>query len=189
MNHLMANITLTGLDWSFIIGFFVVAIGIGIYTSKSAGKSEEDFFLGGRSMPWWLLGFSMVATTFSTDTPNFVTDIIRKVNRIRKENLALQSTWNLHITRTDNEQLMGYIKLDKDNNNPIWCIVNFDADHTQSGYIEVPKALLGIDGRISLKVTDLLTNEVYHWFNDWNFVELNPHNRVAHILKVEKTEE
>ena len=78
MNHLMANITLTGLDWSFIIGFFIIAFGIGIYTSRSAGKSEEDFFLGGRSMPWWLLGFSMVATTFSTDTPNFVTDIIRK---------------------------------------------------------------------------------------------------------------
>ena len=74
----LSNITMTGLDWTFVIGFFVVAIGIGIYTSKSAGQSEEDYFLGGRSMPWWLLGFSMVATTFSTDTPNFVTDIVRK---------------------------------------------------------------------------------------------------------------
>ncbi|MDD7986400.1 Na+:solute symporter [Lentisphaera marina] len=78
MNSIFTAITLTPLDWSFIIGFFLVAIGIGIYTSRSAGKSEEDFFLGGRSMPWWLLGFSMVATTFSTDTPNFVTDIVRK---------------------------------------------------------------------------------------------------------------
>ena len=75
---ILANIKLETLDLSIIFGFFAVAIGIGIYTSRSAGKSEEDFFLGGRSMPWWLLGFSMVATTFSTDTPNFVTDIIRK---------------------------------------------------------------------------------------------------------------
>ena len=74
MNSLITVIKLTKLDWSFIIGFFLIAISIGIYTSRSAGKSEENFFLGGRSMPWWLLGFSMVATTFSTDTPNFVTD-------------------------------------------------------------------------------------------------------------------
>ena len=78
MNQLLSSIELTGLDWSFIIGFFIVAISIGIYTSRQAGKSEEDFFLGGRSMPWWLLGFSMVATTFSTDTPNFVTNIVRQ---------------------------------------------------------------------------------------------------------------
>ena len=75
---ILAKIELTTLDWSIIIGFFVIALGIGCYTAKQAGKSEEDFFLGGRSMPWWLLGFSMVATTFSTDTPNFVTNIVRK---------------------------------------------------------------------------------------------------------------
>jgi Na+/proline symporter len=65
------------IDWSFIFGFFVVALVIGVIVSKQAGKSESDFFLGGRSMPWWLLGFSMVATTFSTDTPNFVTNVVR----------------------------------------------------------------------------------------------------------------
>lgn len=66
------------IDWAMIFGFFVIALGIGVAVSKSSGKSEEDFFLGGRSMPWWLLGFSMVATTFSTDTPNFVTDVVRQ---------------------------------------------------------------------------------------------------------------
>ncbi|MDC1490189.1 Na+:solute symporter, partial [Flavobacteriaceae bacterium] len=49
----------------------------GIYVSKTSGKSANDFFLSGRTMPWWLLGLSMVATTFSTDTPNLVTDIVR----------------------------------------------------------------------------------------------------------------
>ena len=66
------------IDWAMIFGFFVIALGIGIAVSKNSGKSEEDFFLGGRNMPWWLLGFSMVATTFSTDTPNFVTDVVRQ---------------------------------------------------------------------------------------------------------------
>ncbi|MHC5068662.1 MAG: sodium:solute symporter family transporter, partial [Planctomycetota bacterium] len=70
--------TLAGIDWAIIIGFFTVALGIGLYCMRQAGKSEGEFFLGGRSMPWWLLGFSMVATTFSTDTPNFVTNVVRK---------------------------------------------------------------------------------------------------------------
>lgn len=51
---------------------------IGIIASRKAGRSAQDFFLSGREMPWWLLGVSMVATTFSADTPNLVTDIIRK---------------------------------------------------------------------------------------------------------------
>lgn len=65
------------IDWAMIFGFFSLALGVGVVVCKSAGKSEADFFLGGRNMPWWLLGFSMVATTFSTDTPNLVTDIVR----------------------------------------------------------------------------------------------------------------
>lgn len=77
-NSLLAAIELTGLDWGIVFGFFAVALGIGVYTSRQAGKNKESFFLGGRSMPWWLLGFSMVATTFSTDTPNFVTNIVRQ---------------------------------------------------------------------------------------------------------------
>ena len=50
---------------------------VGVLVSKRAGSSSAEFFLGGRSMPWWLLDVSMVATTFSTDTPNLVTDIVR----------------------------------------------------------------------------------------------------------------
>ncbi|MGB5499047.1 MAG: sodium:solute symporter family protein [Maribacter sp.] len=68
---------LSTLDYSFIIVFFTVVLGIGIYVSKKSGKNSSEFFLSGRTMPWWLLGLSMVATTFSTDTPNLVTDIVR----------------------------------------------------------------------------------------------------------------
>ncbi len=65
------------LDYFIIFGFFALVLFIGIYVSKKSGKNTSEYFLSGRNMPWWLLGFSMVATTFSTDTPNLVTDFVR----------------------------------------------------------------------------------------------------------------
>ena len=70
--------TLSTLDWGIIILFFALTLVIGIVVSRKAGTSTTEFFLSGRNMPWWLLGISMVATTFSADTPNLVTDIVRK---------------------------------------------------------------------------------------------------------------
>lgn len=69
---------LSTLDWSIVGAFFLLSLVIGLVVSKRAGESASEYFLSGRSMPWWLLGFSMVATTFSADTPNLVTDIVRK---------------------------------------------------------------------------------------------------------------
>ena len=69
---------LTTLDIGIIIFFFALTLGIGLYVSRSSGKNTSEYFLSGRNMPWWLLGMSMVATTFSTDTPNLVTDIVRQ---------------------------------------------------------------------------------------------------------------
>lgn len=70
-------IDLSTLDLAIIVGLFVVILGVGLYVGRSAGKNTGQYFLSGRNMPWWLLGLSMVATTFSTDTPNLVTDIVR----------------------------------------------------------------------------------------------------------------
>ncbi|MEQ6119285.1 sodium:solute symporter family protein [Reichenbachiella sp. MALMAid0571] len=66
------------IDWVIIGAFFVIVLGIGWVASRTAGKSSEEFFLGGRGMPWWLLGISMVACTFSADTPNLVTGFVRE---------------------------------------------------------------------------------------------------------------
>ena len=68
---------LSMLDWGIIFAFFAVTLFIGLYASRGAGKSYSEFFLSGRDMSWWLLGVSMVATTFSADTPNLVTDLVR----------------------------------------------------------------------------------------------------------------
>lgn len=68
---------LGALDWSIIGVFLSASLVVGLVVSRRAGSSTTEFFLSGRHMPWWLLGVSMVATTFSTDTPNLVTDIVR----------------------------------------------------------------------------------------------------------------
>ncbi|MCP4044578.1 MAG: Na+:solute symporter, partial [Gammaproteobacteria bacterium] len=65
------------LDWIIVAAILGISLSIGILVSRRAGSSSSSFFLSGRSMPWWLLGTSMVATTFSTDTPNLVSEIVR----------------------------------------------------------------------------------------------------------------
>ena len=66
------------IDWGIIVFFLVLSLVIGIVVSRKSSKNSTEFFLSGRNMPWWLLGMSMVATTFSTDTPNLVTDLVRQ---------------------------------------------------------------------------------------------------------------
>jgi Na+/proline symporter len=70
-------VNLSAFDYTIIVIFFSITLFIGVWVSKKSGKDSGEFFLSGRTMPWWLLGLSMVATTFSTDTPNLVTDIVR----------------------------------------------------------------------------------------------------------------
>ena len=70
-------IELSSLDYTIISCFFSITLIIGFLVSKKSSSSSSEYFLSGRNMPWWLLGISMVATTFSTDTPNLVTDIVR----------------------------------------------------------------------------------------------------------------
>jgi SSS family solute:Na+ symporter len=64
-------------DWAIIIGYLVFALAVGLAYAKRAGRGLTDFFASGRALPWWIVGTSMVATTFSTDTPNLVTDLVR----------------------------------------------------------------------------------------------------------------
>ena len=70
-------IELSVIDKIIIVFFFVLVLTIGFAVSKRSSKNTSEYFLSGRTLPWWLLGLSMVATTFSTDTPNLVTDIVR----------------------------------------------------------------------------------------------------------------
>ncbi len=115
---------------------------------------------------------------------NRMTDIITRVNRIRKENPAFQDTYNIHFTRTDNDKVMSYIKMTENRSNIVWCIINFDANETQHAHVEMPRQLLGIPEGMPIRVHDLLRNETYYWTRDWNYVALNPYQYPMHILRL-----
>jgi len=70
----MNNFTL--LDWSAIVGYLAITLGLGVYFRRRSGKSVDDYFVSGRNVSWWLAGTSMVATTFAADTPLLVTGLV-----------------------------------------------------------------------------------------------------------------
>lgn len=114
-----------------------------------------------------------------------IKEVISILNRIRKENPALQSTWNLEFCNTDNDQLICYSKVDQDEKNKLIIVVSLDPNHSQSGWVQVPLHRFGIDAHESYSVTDLLTGSSYIWQDEWNYVELHPQAIPAHIFKVE----
>jgi Na+/proline symporter len=70
--------TLTALDWAIVGAYFAISLAIGVMYSRRAGRSVNEFFLSGRSLPWWLAGTSMVATTFAADTPLVVAGLVAR---------------------------------------------------------------------------------------------------------------
>ncbi len=66
------------VDWIIVAAYFAFALGVGIFFTRRASKSMKEFFISGRNLPWWLAGTSMVATSFASDTPLFITGIVRK---------------------------------------------------------------------------------------------------------------
>jgi Na+/proline symporter len=69
---------LTGLDWAIVVASIVVSFIPALWMARRAGKDTSEFFASGQAAPWWLVGFSLVATTFSTDTPNLVANLVRE---------------------------------------------------------------------------------------------------------------
>jgi len=69
---------LATLDWVIVLVSLLVSFAPAVYLARRAGQSTTEFFTSGRAAPWWLIGVSMVATTFSTDTPNLVTNLVRE---------------------------------------------------------------------------------------------------------------
>src|SRR5688572_22334064 len=68
--------TLNAIDWAIVAAYFVLTTIVGLAFTKKGGENLSEYFLSGRSVPWWLAGFSMVATTFAADTPLVVTGLV-----------------------------------------------------------------------------------------------------------------
>ncbi len=115
-----------------------------------------------------------------------LSDYIGLVNRIRRENPALQQTRNLHFHSTDNPQLICYSKEDDSGNNIIVCVVNLDPHHRQSGWITLPLGNFGIGPHESYQLKDTITRAHFIWYGDRNYVELDPHSSPAHVFQLRK---
>jgi len=70
-------VSLSTLDWVIVVVYLLGTLGLGLVFTRRAGRSTDEYFLSGRNLPWWLAGSSMVATSFSSDTPLFVTGLVR----------------------------------------------------------------------------------------------------------------
>ncbi len=113
-----------------------------------------------------------------------LSELIGRVNEIRRENPALQSDRSLRFHEIDNDALVAYSKATEDRSNVVVMVVNLDPHHVHGGWLELPLEDLGIDPGQSFQVHDLLTDSRYLWAGPRNYVELNPQVVPAHILRV-----
>ena len=118
--------------------------------------------------------------------PDSLKDFIGRVNRIRRENPALQGNWSLRFHKVDNDQLLCYSKRTDDLSNTVLVVVNLDPHYTQSGWVEFPLEELGIDPQKPYQMHDLLSDARYLWQGSRNYIELNPQIVPAHIFRMRR---
>ncbi len=124
--------------------------------------------------------------TWDIDSPDRLSELIARVNRIRHENPALHGDRSLRFHSVDNEQLICYSKHTADFSNVILTVVNLDPHHTHSGWLLLTLSELGLEADKPFQVHDLLSGARYLWNSDRNFIELNPRVMPAHIFRVRK---
>ena len=114
-----------------------------------------------------------------------IKEIIIRLNTIRRDNAALQSTWNIEFAETTSDQIICYTKADLKAGNRLIIAVNLDVYNTQSASVRIPLQELGLSYDASFKVRDLLSGNIYTWQGEWQYVELNPYQMPAHIFRIE----
>jgi starch synthase (maltosyl-transferring) len=112
-------------------------------------------------------------------------EFITQINTIRRTHPALQHDWGLSFHRTDNGELLAYSKRSTDGRDLILVVVNLDPLNMQHGFVQLPLVAWGLTPHGMLEVADLLSSERYFWRGEWNYVRLDPQDRVAHILHVQ----
>jgi len=120
------------------------------------------------------------------DRPDGLRDFIARVNAARHANAALQFDWNLRFHAVDNDQLICYSKTTADRAGTMLMVVNLDPHHTQSGWVDLNLAELGIDAGELFQAHDLLSDARYLWRGPRNYVELNPQVCPAHVLRLRR---
>jgi starch synthase (maltosyl-transferring) len=124
--------------------------------------------------------------TWNRKAPESVSELITRINRVRKENVALQSDASLRFLPVDNDQLLAYCKRDDASGNLVVVVVNLDPHHTHRGWITLPLEDFGLDSHQNYQMQDLLTSSHFLWRGARNFVELDPRFVPAHIFRLRR---
>jgi starch synthase (maltosyl-transferring) len=111
-------------------------------------------------------------------------ELIARINAIRRDHPALHQDWNLAFHSTDNVELLAYSKRSMDGTDLVLVVVNLDPVNMQHGFVELPLADWGLTPHATIEALDLLSGERYFWRGEWNYVRLDPQDRVAHILHI-----
>jgi starch synthase (maltosyl-transferring) len=123
---------------------------------------------------------------FDLERPDSLWPLIARVNRIRRENAALQEDETLSFCALDNEQLIAYVKHDLTASDIILTVVNLDPHNTQSGWLTLDLAKLRLAADQPFQVHDLLSDQRYQWRGPRNYVALDPRRMPAHIFKIRR---
>ncbi|HEY7378740.1 MAG TPA: maltotransferase domain-containing protein [Steroidobacteraceae bacterium] len=112
--------------------------------------------------------------------------LITRLNRIRREQVPLQSDRHLRFHRIDNDALVAYSKTSADGQDAVLTVVNLDPQHVQSGWLELDLDALGLGAERSFQVHDLITDARYLWQGPRNYVALDPHTLPAHLFRIRR---
>ncbi len=118
--------------------------------------------------------------------PDSLWSLIARMNRIRRENAALQSDAGLHFCKVENDQLIAYLKVDAASTNAILTVVNLDPHQAQSGWVDLDVAPLKFDPDQPYQVHDLLSDQRYIWRGRFNYVLLQPQRAPAHVFRLRR---
>lgn len=113
-------------------------------------------------------------------------DFIAMLNRVRRENPALQSDAGLRFLNIDNDQMLAYAKMTSDLSNIVVCVVNLDPHHVQSGWLEFDPDVMGMAPQQAYQMHDLVSGAHFLWHGDRNFVSLDPQRSPVHVMQLRR---
>ncbi|MBN2350932.1 MAG: alpha-1,4-glucan--maltose-1-phosphate maltosyltransferase [Spirochaetales bacterium] len=116
--------------------------------------------------------------------PGNIREVVRRINRIRREHPALRRTMNLEFCESDNDALLAYCKTDRESGDVILCVVNLNPRVTENGFIRFQPEKAGLPDDRPYQALDLITGDRYVWHNDWHYVSIDPFVMPAHILSM-----
>ena len=116
---------------------------------------------------------------------NKITYLIRKINQLRKEHPSLQQTNNIRFCALENDHLLAFYKWDDHKTDEMLVVISLDSHYPQGGMVQLPLVELGVQAGKPIQMKDMITDNTYLWYSEWNYVELPP-NLPFHLFQIKK---